>query len=799
MFKQLLGYRYGGVAAATVVATGLAGLAGGQTTVNVDAGQNLTETNLTNGLFNGQVFTLGPDLTIEVNNGGRVSDLGRWFTGTPFSIVDGTINVNDGGGFGSFQGLVSDVTMNVYAGGTARGLGVGNAGTVNVLGGDVTLGRVMAGGATVLMSSGRLGADNSAGLAGGTVTVTGGTLKYRFVVNSGGTLSMSGGKIGESFGTSAGASVTLTGDEFQFNGAVISDFSGGWPQNSVFTGTLADGSVFILGDQAFDGIAPSTLTLVSTPLPPADTTPQVVSSGLVSSGLRSGQKLTLMDGGALGDHFAAVGATLDIQGGIVGENLETAYSTVNISGGHIGDRTEFIGDTISFFDGSLVNITGGLFSDKLHALSGSTVDISGGAFEDGFRIRRGSSVTLYGDDFQLNGVPVSDLSAGLSQGSVFTGTLADGTVFIGSDKGLSSGTGGDVKIESGTTSLVATPLPPADTTPQLVSNGMGPKGLRPGQSLTLSGTGTLGDNFAAVGATLHIEGGTVGDLARIAYSRVEISGGRVEGSMSVYDGGTVNVTDIEHIQRLEAWAGSQVTVAGGDIEVLTAYQGGAIQIDGGVFENVSISYGSSAFVSGGSFGVGTFSRVSVTESEMTITGGSFGRSVSVRDGTLHVFAGVIGEDLTINSDSLVNVHGGIIGDHFGVTRGSTANITGGQIGASFGVGSDSLVNIYGGTFGPGFGAGSGSEVNLYVLELLLGGTPIDLLEGVPLTITERDGVLLRAILSDGSSFDLTLHPSSVSGQDWIDTGATLTVTLVPEPAGLALLMGGCGLVLGRRH
>lgn len=799
MFKQLLGYRYGGAAVAAVVVAGLTCPAGGQTTVNVNAGQNLTETNLTNGLFNGQVFTLGPDLTIEINSGGRVADLGRWSSNTAFSFVDSTVNINNGGTFGLIQSMVNDVTMNVYAGGTARGLGVGNAGSVNVLGGDVSLGRVMAGGATVFMSSGRLGADHSAGLTGGTVTVTGGTLGYSFVVNSGGTLSMSGGKIGESFGTSAGASVTLTGDEFQFNGVAISDFSGGWPQNSVFTGTLADGSVFIMGDQAFDRITPSALTLVSTPLPPADTTPQVVSSGLVSSGLRSGQSLTLVDGGALGDNFAAVGATLDIQGGSVGENLETAYSTVNISGGHIGDRTEFVGDYVSFFDGSVVNITGGLFSDQLHALSGSTVDISGGAFEDGFRIRRGSSVTLYGDDFQLNGVPVSDLSAGLPQGSVFTGTLADGTVFIGSDKGLSSGTGGNVKIESGTTSLVATPPPPADTTPQLVSNGMGPKGLRPGQSLTLSGTGTLGDNFAAVGATLHIEGGTVGDLARIAYSQVEISGGRVEGSMSVYDGGTVNVTDTEHIQRLEAWAGSEVAVDGGNIEVLTAFQGGALQINGGVFEIVSISYGSSAVIDGGSFGVGTFSRVSVTESEMTIAGGSFGRSVSVRDGTLHVFSGVIGDDLTINSDSLVNIHGGIIGDDFGLTRGSTANITGGQIGASFGVGSDSLVNIYGGTFGPGFGAGSGSEVNLYVLELLLAGTPIDLLEGVPLTITDRDGVLLSAILADGSAFDLTLNQSSLSGQDYIDTDATLTVTLVPEPAGLALLMGGCGLVLGRRH
>jgi hypothetical protein len=758
-----------------------------QTMLNLDSFDWLRQNDLESGEFDGQFFTLGPDLSIEVNDGGRVDDVGDLYHVTPFSFAGSTVNVNDGGWFGSRETLIADVELNIFEGGIAEGLSVFDGVTVNVLGGELQLPLDISGASSVVMSSGRI-FGYSQGLTGGPVTVIGGVIGSHFTVESGGVLSVSGGQIGEQFKALTGSDVTFSGGEFQMNGSGVTDLNGGLPTDAVFTGTLPDGSVFILGEQARDDIAPGVMTLVANPLAPADVTPQVVSSGTVSAGLRSGQTLTLVDGGQLGNHFAAVGATLNIEGGTVGENLETAYSTVNISGGHIGDNSEVIGDYISLFDGSVANITGGRFSDKLHTLAGSKVDVSGGVFEDGMLVRRDSDTTLHGGDFQLNGQPISELDAGLPENGIFTGTLADGTVFI-----FSNGS----QIEANATTLASASLGPIDTTPQIISTGIGPQGLRSGQALTLSGDGALGDNFVAVGSTLNIEGGTVGDRARIAYSHVEISGGRIEGAMSVYDGGTVNVTGA-YIKRLETHAGSLATVSGGSIEVISAFSDSEVQIDGGSFDLVSIHDDSIAVIDGGLFGVDSFSRVSVYGGMMTINGGAFGSNLRVHGGVLNINGGVIGDRLSTSFNGLINMSGGTVGDDFHAGNLSKVNITGGSIGSGFRADYGSTVNITGGGFGPVFTAQMQSEINLFVLELLLDGTPVDLDLNVPFTIAQRDGALLTAILADGSSFELALNQNNLLGQDWIDTNATLTATLVPEPASLAMLVGGALIVHRRR-
>lgn len=788
------GFKYGITA---VIVTGVCHSAViAQTTLNVDSGDWLSQRDLEAGVFEGQPFTLGTDLTIEVNDQGHVEDVGESHTGTSFSFAGSSVNVNDGGAFGQLETLISDIELTIFSGGQANVESIHGTGTVNVLGGELNELQEVGIGVAFVMSSGRLNTHYRNGLTGGSVTVTGGVLGHRFTVGSGGILSVSGGQIDVGFQALAGSDVTFRGGEFQFNGSAVSHFDDGFnyqfKQNEVFTGTLADGSVFILGDQAFDTINAGSVTLTPAPLAPVDSTPRVVSSGTVFGGLRSGQVMTLVDGGTLENHFAVVGATLNIDGGTVGDNLEAAYSTVNITGGQIGTQKPHRGDPVTLYDGSVVNITGGHFKNQLQPLAGSTVDVSGGLFEYGMRVRSESDTILHGDDFKLNGQPISELDAGLPENGVFTGTLADGTVFVFSNQGVATSVSNSSQFEADATTLAPVSLGPVDTSPQIISTGSGPQGLRPGQTLTLTGDGALGDNFAAVGSTLNIMGGTVGDFARIAYSNVEMSGGRIDGSMSVY-GGTVNITGGEVVQMLEAFSGARIVVSDGTAGYLTAYDGGELLVEGGTIGRVGVSFGGVAIVRGGVIATG-----GVNNGEMSVEGGVISKGFSVTDGTLNITGGEIGDRLRTSSDGIINLSGGTVGSGFTAGNGSTINISGGLVGTGFVAGFNSTVNISDGSFGQGFTAGSGSLVNLFVLELHLDGLPVGLVEGMPFTVTDRDGILLTAILADGSSFDLTLDQNNILGQDCIDADATLTATLVPEPAAFCLFAGS-GVLLARRR
>ena len=68
----------------------------------------------------------------------------------------------------------------------------------------------------------------------------------------------------------------------------------------------------------------------------------------------------------------------------------------------------------------------------------------------------------------------------------------------------------------------------------------------------------------------------------------------------------------------------------------------------------------------------------------------------------------------------------------------------------------------------------------------------------PFAISDRD-VTLSGTLEDGSLFSFGLDSSFDNSGDFFDLGATLTVTLVPEPGSLALLgLGGLTMLRRRR-
>jgi len=570
--------------------------------------------------------------------------------------------------------------------------------TLHIEGGQVGEGLEVAY-SQVDISGGSVGDDFTA-FSGSTVDISGGNVGNFFRAYSGSQVSISGGSVGDVFDADSGSTVNLSGGQFMLDGAGISQLpAGGLPDGGLFTGTLADGSVFIFTTQADDHLEYGTTTLVPVTLSPADTTPIVVESGVGPNGLRPGQTLSLRGEGELADHFAAVDATLHIEGGQVGEGLEVAYSQVDISGGSVGDGLDaFSGSTVNIsggsvgngFDaasGSTVNISGGSVGAWFDAFSGSTVNLSGGTVGDEFDAFSGSTVNISGGQFMLDGAGISQLpSGGLPDGGLFTGTLADGSVFIFAAEALD-------RLDSGTTTLVPVTLGPADTTPMVVGSGVGPNGLRPGQTLTLRGEGELADYFAAVDATLHIEGGQVGDRLEVAYSQVNIYGGSVGAWFDAFPGSTVNLSGGSVGKHFDANSGSTVNISGGSVgDGFDAFSGSTLNLFGLHFvmdglditdtltprEPMQISHGEvtlgGLLTDGSRFSLGVASDAMLTITLDAIYGdANLDQVVDVIDlGVLGLGIGGEGDWRSgdFNHDDVVDVIDlGILGLHFGASRG----------------------------------------------------------------------------------------------------------------------------------
>lgn len=137
------------------------------------------------------------------------------------------------------------------------------------------------------------------------------------------------------------------------------------------------------------------------------------------------------------------------------------------------------------------------------------------------------------------------------------------------------------------------------------------------------------------------------------------------------------------------------------------------------------------------------------------------------------------------------MRGGTVESLF-VTPGSVINISGGTVNSLIAL-DRSVTNISGGVIDEGLDAESGSEVNLFGTEFLIDVVPLEgLLLGVPMVVADRDmGVpgrlALSGTLADGTPFDFTLDGDFRRFQDdFFSPNATLTVTLVPEPAAFSL-------------
>ena len=658
------------------------------------------------------------------------------------------LNVSDGGSVGSSFNANSGSEVNISGGSVGTSFNANSGSEVNISGGTLGFFFDANSGSEVNISGGSVGRSSDANW-GSVVNISGGLIGSGFNANRGSEVNISGGAIGADFQNANDSVVNLFGGEFRLNGSEFTGQTITLIEDDVFTGTLADGSSFVFATQVSDNLSGVRLNAVA--LPELNVPPVVIDSPITAGpwGLRSGETLTLVDGGML-RNFAVVGGTLNVQGGTTSDVETAGGGVVNISGGDVRDdftafdsEVNISGGIVGFgFDansGSVVNISGGIVASRFNANFGSEVNISGGAVGGGdsaqaldansgsvvnisggilgnefnanegsevnisggavgpFNAASGSDVELFGGEFRLNGEPFTDQTITLAEDDVFTGTLSDGSSFIFSSPSVPLSFGFESFLSRrdnlSEIRLSATPLPTLDVTPVVIDSSVteGPSGLRSGQTFTLVDGGSLRRNFAVVDATLNVQGGTLGQGVETAGGVVNISGGTV-GSF------------------FEAYSGSEVNISGGIVGddslslALTANSGSVVNISGGLVTGVEASPGS----------------------VVNITGGTVDIGVSAAIAQIGLFA----------------------------SSGSEVNISGGTV--------------------PGFGffAQDGSEVNIRGTQFSLNGELLDeLVVGETFTITEPIQAL-TGILADGSSFSFG---GPVFSPDF--NPATLTVTL----------------------
>lgn len=719
----------------------IGGVAGETTQLNVNLGGNISIVFPCVGygceydpFFDSLILNAGAELNVD---GGNVE---RRLTANS----DSEINISDGSAGFDFSGsLGSEVNISGGTFGFPSNNFAGTSGRLNMSGGLLDGSFSAESGSRVNISGGRL-VDFWA-LSGSDVDVSGGTLGF--------------------FTTRSGSDVTIVGGEFRRNGVdfPLPEFPfellsiGTFSMGDVFTGTLADGSPFVVfnANSTFQVLEQS-VALNMVPLPAADLNPIVVDSPMTSGpfGLRAGQTMTVLDGGELSDDFTVVEATLNVEDGIVGR-ARVANGVLNVTGGEVSNSSFAIGD-------SEVNISGGRVRSQFDAWFGAELNVTGGELG--------------------NSANVVSAVANISGGSV-------GDFFVARSGSVVNISGGDVGRSFDVLS---------------------------GSVVNISG-GNIGRDFEVRSGEVNISGGTLGDDFDVwADGVVNISGGRFEDDFVVASGGTVTISggSFPESVRFRNRTGSNVELVGGEFQLNGVdFVDSKITFDS--FNQIftgTLEDGSRFIFRSGSVrdflsnvtltttplpaadltpiivSAPTNSSLSSLRPGQTMTvldGGDLGDDWAVVDATLNVESGTVGQD-AIAVAATVNISGGEVGNAFEATNGTEVNVSGGRIGTNFTLSSGSVLNVSGGTILGFFNAFDTTKVNLFGTEFLIDGVSLNsLTPDEAFTITSREGTI-SAELSDGSQFIQDLGRFS--------TDSTLTVTRPTSVLGDVNLDGNVGFL-----
>ncbi|HEY4235092.1 MAG TPA: hypothetical protein VGM76_16795 [Lacipirellulaceae bacterium] len=439
---------------------------------------------------------------------------------------------------------------------------------------------------------------------------------------------------------------------------------------------------------------------------------------------QSNTQINVYDGGSIDDDFEF--SSFDHPA----TNIE-----VNIYGGTIG-RFFYAGNVWQGPSSNVVvNNFGGDVGTSFGIQTGGTVNWSGGTFGQSISTQSGSQLNISGADVRLDGTAIAGLSSigstaslNLPPTGVLSGTLSDGTPFAVS--GTSAVEIADY-IADGTLVLHTTAIPPAAPLALHSPGDPIPRGLRSGQSITLASGGVIGNNFTANwGSAVNVNGGQIADSFKAVGATVSISSGSVGDLGTAFMGATVNLTGGSIGSNFTAAKGSVVNVSGGTTGGLfEAQSGSVVNFSGGSLDDYFESLaGSQVTISGGEFrlnGIPVSGLAAGSSRAISVPAGNV-LSGTFADGTPFVFSDqaynyFADGTLTLRSQSLpaagpniiqvpsdpapkglrsgqslVVSDGGIIGDNFTAGWGSAVTVNGGQIGRLFKA-AGAMVNVNGGS------------------------------------------------------------------------------------------------------
>ncbi|WP_428388544.1 dockerin type I domain-containing protein [Mucisphaera sp.] len=470
------------------------------TTIDINDGQSLTQadTNISydvtgstvTGTLNGQTFTFGPDLTINVNNNGVLGPLKDQGPPPPpfnetipdlngFDLKSTTININDGGTFLSIanyaqnfvdKSTVTNAIISITPGGLIRSSFTAENNTHITNNGGLISSELTLNNATLTLNAGTIREDNKAYgnsqimlnggvladnndsafyLANQSVLINNGaavegrlsaggnaTINMNAGVNTGyislehnARLNLSGGILGGGVRLNDDSTTNITGTDFRLDGTPITSLPDNHLQpNQILTFTLEDGTPTIVANSLTSYVdARSAINLINTNLPAIDTNPITVNSGPTQlRGLRPGQTLNLSDTGSLPEYFSAIDAEINMSGGQIESGFEAVDTTINMSAGNGRGLRRL-------YRGTTLNLTGGTVGSVI-LTDQSTINMSGGDIA-GLAAEEGSTFNMHGGhlgrSFAAEAGSEVHITAGTVENQLFGGQGSDVRIYGG--------------------------------------------------------------------------------------------------------------------------------------------------------------------------------------------------------------------------------------------------------------------------------------------------------------------------------------------------------------------------------
>ena len=796
--------------------------------------------------------------TLEVHGG--VVNLSSGEIGPEMRIYDGTVFNMSGGTLGKYSDVLPGAVLNISGGSVDKYLEIHDGAVVNMTGGNVVELRGISGselnvsggvieksislreGTTVNISGGEVptlytcsgSVTNISGgvlpnglvaqpgsetnISGGRVAkltaaensdvrISGGSIVQGFSAQQGSSVRIAGGRFGAGIGTDAESDVSFFGGEYVLNGqALIEDATLSLSDSDVLTGTLEDGSVFILAPERAGQV--ERIRLIQGALPPLEPSPIVVDGGPGPNGLRAGQRLELLGGGSLPENFAAVDATLLVDGGTVGDGFKALRTVLNVASGSVGDGGKLyagseihlsggeVGDSFNVCDGGRIVISGGVIGEYFHTGKGSTVDISGGSIGDTFVAEYQSEVNISGGSSGNSFTAETDTVVNISGG-----TFGDEfTVYPEAHVTISGGTFGNGFLAYAGNDL------------QFLGGEFRMNGVSVEEEASISLTDT--DVFTGT-----LEDGSVfifSPLARfVEYQDFDVLDPRWSNDFFLPPKIVQDALDgMKVVQRPLPSAVTTPILVNSDNapaglrpgQTLSLLESGVLpdnfavveatlNVEGGAAGSFLEAFGAQVNVTSGSIGD---QFQAYTGTIVNISGGSIGADFTAHAGSVVYYSGgEIDSGFTAKSGSEVIISGGTLKNTFKVERDCVVNITGGAIEGYFSLQPETEITISGGSIGDSFYLAPGSTLNLIGSSFDLNGSPINgLVPGVPFEITDFEQEL-RGTLLDGSDFSADLS-RLFPYNSLVIPPATITVMIVPEASSLFLLVAALTCLLGWR-